>query len=286
MPIAGREPSEHLCYEIRGTSDEYFNFISDECVSVNAHYDVRDSPQEDRPLHVVNEIAIRAVDNAGACVNILIDRNGCTASVDGAIVPGYSRNGIILTPAGLKYQVSVPNCNETDLEMEVVCEENNNLTMLRFEVTRGANLREASHGLIGETNPCMYVFMQSTVYDTYSDTLCTSLIPRPFPLLRVLGTRATRVQGKNVSHVPSARKNRKGLAMRLLYTVTFVRNIHDIMYNFLFPTAQFWNVDVSIEKFTGTLRENAPTDNVYIITVTPLEGEQRRFPAWQEVKVG
>lgn len=99
-------------------------------------------------------------------------------------------------------------------------------------------------------------------------------------------------------YIPSARRNRKGMATRLLCTVTFVQIIHDIkcswwthdiVYhsaNFLFPTGQFWNIDVSIEKFTGTLRHDAPTDNVYNITVTPPEGGQRSFPAWQEVKVG
>lgn len=152
VPITGRQPPQHLCYEIRGISDEYFNFISDECVSVNAHYEERTLQGETRPLHVVNEIAIRAVDSAGACVNIIIDRNGCTASIGGAISSGYSSNGITHTPDGSVHRVTVPNCNDTDLEMEVECEEVNGLTMLRFEVIRGTNLRESSHGLIGENH--------------------------------------------------------------------------------------------------------------------------------------
>ena len=32
-------PSDlHLCYEIHGAANQYFNFISDECMPVNAHY--------------------------------------------------------------------------------------------------------------------------------------------------------------------------------------------------------------------------------------------------------
>lgn len=154
VPIAGRVPLEHLCYEIRGESDQYFNFISDTCVSVNAHYDARILPSESKPLHVVNEIAIRAVDKAGACVNILIDRNGCTSLVNGGTASNYERDGITLTFDGQTYRVSVPNCDAGDLEMEVVCEESNNLTMLRFEVTRGSSLSADSHGLIGKISSC------------------------------------------------------------------------------------------------------------------------------------
>ena len=141
--------SQHLCYEIRGTAGQYFNFISDACVSVNAHYTEQTLAGETRQLHVIHEIAIRAVDNAENCVNILVDRNGCTASVNSASNPAYSSNGVMVNRVGNRVTVNVPNCNDTDLEMEIICETMNGIDMLRFEVMRGLNLRETSHGLLG-----------------------------------------------------------------------------------------------------------------------------------------
>lgn len=141
--------SQHLCYEIRGRVDEYFNFISDSCVSVNAFYVERRGIKKTRPLHVIDEIAIRAVDTSGECVNILVERNGCTASVDNFVTKSYSEAGISVREVDNKIVVNVPNCNDTDLEMEVICETMNGINMIRFEVTRGINLRETSHGLLG-----------------------------------------------------------------------------------------------------------------------------------------
>ena len=141
--------SQHLCYEIRGQVDQYFNFISDSCVSVNAHYVERSVSERTRPLHVIDEIAIRAIDNSGECVNILADRNGCTASVDGFVTSSYSSAGVSMRIVDNTIVVNVPNCNDTDLEMEVICETMSGVDMIRFEVTRGINLRETSHGLLG-----------------------------------------------------------------------------------------------------------------------------------------
>ena len=148
MPIPA--DSQHLCYEIRGAADQYFNFISDACVSVNAHYVEGTLAGEDKVLHVVDEIAIRAVDNMGSCVNILVDRNGCTTSVNSVITDSYFVAGINVTTVGNRITVNVPNCDDQDLEMEVICENLNGIEMLHFEVTRGLNLRETSHGLLGK----------------------------------------------------------------------------------------------------------------------------------------
>lgn len=150
MPIP---VGEHLCYEIRGAADKYFNFISDSCVSVNAHYVEHQVAGESKPLHVIDEIAIRAVDTSNtSCVDILVDRNGCTTSVGGVPTSSYSENGVRVTSSGSRVVVNVPNCQDMDLEMEVVCENLNGVNMLRFEVTRGLNLRESSHGLLGMSN--------------------------------------------------------------------------------------------------------------------------------------
>jgi collagen type VI alpha len=147
VPIQG---SGHLCYEIRGAADQYFNFISDSCVSVNAHYTQHTLATEKKPLHVVDEIAIRVVDTAGACVDILVDRNGCTTAINSAAQGSYNTDGVSVSAVGNRVTVAVPNCNDMDLDMEVVCETRNGIDMIRFEVMRGFNLRETSHGLLGQ----------------------------------------------------------------------------------------------------------------------------------------
>ena len=107
---------------------------------------------ETKVLHVVDEIAIRAVNNLGNCVNILVEKNGCTITIDDVILDSdsYSVGGITVTRVGKRITVIVPNCDDQDLEMEIICENMNGLDMLRFEVMRGLNLRETSHGLLGK----------------------------------------------------------------------------------------------------------------------------------------
>ena len=156
VPFGVESPQQHLCYEIRGIKDMYFNFISDSCVSVNAHYAERMLTSDPKPLHVMEEIAIRAVNNVKQCINILIDRTNCTTSVDNSVInTNYDVNGIRVILRGNIVVVAVPNCNDTDLEMKIQCEEGDRL---RFEVTRGMNLREESHGLVGkctQTHTCI-----------------------------------------------------------------------------------------------------------------------------------
>ena len=70
--------SASLYFEIHGERDSYFNLVTDECVSVNAHYfAVTDY------LNGIDSISMRAVDNAGQCKNISVNFQGCSASVDG-----------------------------------------------------------------------------------------------------------------------------------------------------------------------------------------------------------
>ena len=67
-----------LCLKIETNQKQqsgYFNLISDSCVSVNARYHGEHN--------VINQIAVRAVDNMGRCKNISVDLEGCSTSVDG-----------------------------------------------------------------------------------------------------------------------------------------------------------------------------------------------------------
>lgn len=154
--------SASLCYEIHGRADTWFNILSDGCVSVNAHYF-----RFDDNFNFVDRIAIRAVDENGDCKNILIDLNGCSATVDGQLITqenNYCQQGVFVRPNQQRnrVRVSVPNCNETSsLVMWTVCQRNTfmdpfdmmqsfTVDMIKFVIARGSNLGASSHGIIGK----------------------------------------------------------------------------------------------------------------------------------------
>ena len=72
------------------TLHRYFNLVSDICTSVNAHY------MNVSVFNVIDRIAIRAVDEGGACREVLLNVEGmCSVSVDGTSVESsYMRDGI------------------------------------------------------------------------------------------------------------------------------------------------------------------------------------------------
>ncbi len=155
-----------LCYEIHGRADQYFNLVTDECTSVNARYVAASSS-----LNVIGDVGVRAVANDGQCRNILVDVDGCTASVDGVALDPmgrYMSAGVSVRRYSNRVRISVPNCNELSLVMWVFCETrtlddpeapNGILVadMIKFVVMRGLNFGHSdAHGLIGEscfTNP-------------------------------------------------------------------------------------------------------------------------------------
>lgn len=110
-----------LCFEIHGDHDQYFNLVSDQCVSVNSHY-----VAVDRFWNIIDEVAIRAVDNGGTCRNIHVSLDECAATIDGLPVTSRMQfNGIRIYPAGIgrRVRISVPNCNaQYSLVMWVQCQ--------------------------------------------------------------------------------------------------------------------------------------------------------------------
>ena len=52
--VPGYQTDLHLCYEIHGTADTYFNFVSDDCTSVNAHYVQAPGAEKFVPTNVVS----------------------------------------------------------------------------------------------------------------------------------------------------------------------------------------------------------------------------------------
>ena len=152
----------NLCFEIHGRADEYFNLVSDSCVSVNAHY-VRAHPL--LGYNIINEITVRAVGLDGTCRNIVVRVAGCQASIDGTVLNGtFSSAGVSVRTYSNRVRISLPNCQDLDLVMWVLCERNKlrgfpeqgepninvGVDLLRFVIARGYNIRETAHGLLGE----------------------------------------------------------------------------------------------------------------------------------------
>jgi len=106
---------------------------------------------EERPevLNVIDQIGIQAVDNSGQCVNVAVNVSGCAASVNGVARPFYSQAGIRMRQFSNHVRVAVPNCADTNLVMRVFCQNISNVWMIKFVVSRGLNIRETAHGLIG-----------------------------------------------------------------------------------------------------------------------------------------
>ena len=153
-----------LCYEIHGKADQYFNLVTDECTSVNAHY-VELTSQ----LNVIGQLGVRARDLNDQCWNILVDVNGCTASVDGVTLNStFTSGGISVRPYSNRVRISVPNCNELNLIMWVFCESRSlpdpkggSITgnMIKFVVMRGLNFGHSmAHGIIGESVGILHTF--------------------------------------------------------------------------------------------------------------------------------
>ncbi len=156
-----------LCYEIHGAADQYFNLVTDECISVNAHYAAASSS-----LNVISRVGVRAVGDDGQCRNILVDVDECSASVDGAtldVTSRYASASISVRRYANRVRISVPNCDELTLVMWVFCESRTmddpeapegrvTADMIKFVVMRGLNFgHRDAHGLIGECMLVIYV---------------------------------------------------------------------------------------------------------------------------------
>lgn len=157
LNLNGQIPS--LCFEIHGEENQYFNLVSDNCVSVNARY-----VRLNQYLNIIDRIGVRAIDEAQRCRNIAVDLDTCLPTVDGVqLSSNFRENGVFVRLYRTHVRVSVPNCNGTShLVMNVFCqknltfldpytEEKSEVDMIRFVITRGINLNENSHGLLGNT---------------------------------------------------------------------------------------------------------------------------------------
>lgn len=142
-----------LCYEIHGKANRYFNLISDTCTSVNALY----SPMID-PNHgnIVSKVGIVAVGSSSSgCVEVAVNLDGCSASLNGETVErARNEDGVTVFRHRKRVRIGVPNCENVDLIMWVICQNISAQPMIKFVVSRGYNLKPTSHGLLGKWN-CM-----------------------------------------------------------------------------------------------------------------------------------
>ena len=144
-----------LCYEIHGEARKHFNLLSDKCVSVSAAYSSMSDPTAG---NIISAIGIRASDDTNSCVNIDIVQDSntgiCVTTVGGqALSVGgeINVNGIYVKQRMMsRVRVSVPNCDKIPLVMWITCQNINNELMMRFDISRGVNLRPSSHGLLGK----------------------------------------------------------------------------------------------------------------------------------------
>ena len=161
------DPISSICYEVHGAANTFFNLITDECTSVNAHYQEAVTPSPSIDLNVVTQIGVRTVGDSGACWNIQVDLNMCMVSVNGEGIVTNTFDGISLKRYNAhRVRISVPNCGDTMLVMWVMCRNGSvedpvtweyfNINFIRFVVMRGLNLNERSHGLIGNHSVVLY----------------------------------------------------------------------------------------------------------------------------------
>ena len=149
-----------LCYEINGTPSRWFNLVTDECTSVNAYY-----TNLTHIDNIIEQIAIRAIDDAGNCREILVNRDGCSTTLNGMTVnvSWYEADGVRIRQYPRRVRVVVPSCAELSLTMWLTCETRYHsdpyreaeivVDALRFEITRALNFGHSdTHGLIGKSN--------------------------------------------------------------------------------------------------------------------------------------
>ena len=154
-----------LCYEIHGSADAYFNFVSDECTSVNAHYV---QAQAASFLNVIDQMSVLAVSSSGQCRRIEVDVETCSPKINNMQLPlvggrrmPYESDGISVRVYPRRVRIAVPNCADTKLVMWVICQNQTMedpfnfgrtlgpIPMIKYVVARGFNLQEFSHGLLG-----------------------------------------------------------------------------------------------------------------------------------------
>ena len=159
-----------MCYEVQGQSDTFFNLISDNCVSVNAHYVAAEEPGE----NVIKAIGVVGTDRASRCHYVIVSVTGngiCEAMVDGEQLVNNSADmyGLAVKHRNKLVRIDAPNCGlrSHHLVMWVHCQKlmvrNVPQTMIKFMINRGLYQRPSAHGLIGKLDTMKYNYVYKTI---------------------------------------------------------------------------------------------------------------------------
>jgi len=146
-----------ICYQVEGKPNRFLNLISDNCVSVNAHYV---ASEVDPGENVIKVIGVVGTDRANLChyVNVSITGDGtCEATVDGEELANDSKgfHGFAVKHRNRLVRIDAPNCGlgSEHLVMWVHCQKVllNAMpqTLIKFIINRGLCQRPSAHGLIG-----------------------------------------------------------------------------------------------------------------------------------------
>lgn len=163
LPSDSSMSKTSLCYEFHGIPNKYFNLLSNNCTSINAHYATISGHAS---INIIDEVAIHTADLANQCIDISVTV-GCTALVNGAPVDPnhtYSRSGVLVTKYNdATVQVSVPTCSGgQSLAVWMSCQSgtlfdpiaNERFVAPTMKVAVGRSLFSSgggdSHGLLGQ----------------------------------------------------------------------------------------------------------------------------------------
>ena len=103
--------------------------------------------------NVIGAISIKTVDNNGSCISMSVSHetdNNCSLMVNGVSRTSYDEGaGVVMTADSGRVRVSIANCEKEGVVMLVTCGFVDGQRMIDFVISRGANLRQTSHGLLG-----------------------------------------------------------------------------------------------------------------------------------------
>ena len=164
LPSAHPLSKASLCYELRGMADKYFNLLSNNCTSINAHYATVPGHPD---INIIDEVSVRTTDLANRCIDVSINLQ-CTTVVNSTpLGPNqeYASNGVTVGKyGGASVQVAIPSCSGgQSLALRVECQSGTlrdvdaipfiarmmKIVVRRSLVTTGGS----SHGLLG-----MFIF--------------------------------------------------------------------------------------------------------------------------------
>ena len=101
--------------------------------------------------NIITAIGVKAVNTQGHCVNIIVTLSQqCVPLVESSLTMYYRKHGVSVMKHGEGVSVSVPNCENEQLIMWIMCLTIGSQKMIDFNIRRGLNLRSTSHGLLGQ----------------------------------------------------------------------------------------------------------------------------------------